>query len=107
MLSNEDITFVISCFVVLFLCLSLLEASLNYCMQALRTQRPGNLFTRNTTFAVTARSFLPGLGYICMAVLFQGSHKDRETDLQKVFDTLQTPNGAELLCHVLANYQEQ
>lgn len=52
-------------------------------------------------------SFSPGLRHICMAALFQGSHKDRATDLQKVLDTLQSPNREELLCHVLANGQEQ
>ena len=41
-----------------------------------------------------------------MVALFQGFHKDRTAVQQKILDTLQSPNGAELLCHVLASDQE-
>lgn len=111
-------TFVTSCFVILFLCLSLLEArvwttacrhrelkDLEICSLLVQyLQSPEWLATKlnalkvcpgNLSHAeISGCSFSPESVRICMAALFQGSHKDRATYLQKIPDILQSPNGA-------------
>lgn len=52
--SNEDATFVISCFVILFLCLTLLEARVWTTAGKHWELKTWKLFALNTTFAVTS-----------------------------------------------------
>lgn len=117
MFSSKDILFFPFCFVILVLCLSLLEArvwttacrhwefkDLEICsllVQHLQSPVsatklnvlkvcPGNL----SHAEISGYSFSPGLVHICKAALFQGSRKGRATYLQMILDILQSPNGA-------------